>query len=143
MRGFTLVEMVITLAIIATTLGLVVTSYKTIGQTRTVVDASRVYAYALREASMRAASMEYDSAWGTKIATSTVTVFSGATYATRTAARDHIYSIDSSVTFSGSTESDFAKFTGLPGAAGTTTIGNGLSTSTVTVGAGGAVGFTP
>ncbi len=139
MRGFTLVETLVVLGIVAAMMTVAVQPFRAMDGTRDATDAGRAYVYALREAALKAQTMEQDSAWGVRLATSSITVFSGASYASRTASRDRVFGIASDLAFSGPTEVVFAKFSGAPGTTGTTTISNRYASSTVNVNAAGTV----
>lgn len=141
MRGFSVAEIIVVLAILGSIMALSFTPLRQVATVRTAADAARTYGYALTDARQRASAMQNDTAWGVRLASTSVTVFSGASYAARTASRDRSFSIPSGLTVSGPTEVVFAKLSGAPNATGTTTIGNGVATSTVVIGNGGAIQF--
>ena len=142
-RGYSLPELLVVLAIVAVIGSVVVSGYRAVRLVGDARHAGFIVSDALHEAQNRALNEEYDSAWGETIAGGNVVVFSGATYATRTSSRDHTYPLPSSITAAGTTEVDFAKFTGVPAAAATTTLSNAYGTSTVTVSTGGAISHMP
>ena len=71
-----------------------------------------------------ASSGEADSAWGIKILTGRVIVFSGNSYATRNTNLDEVYNLSNGVTVSGKDEYVFSKLTGFPVSTGVTTLTN-------------------
>lgn len=142
MKGYTLVELIIVLAIIGTVAAVAVPSYQAILKSGDARHAALVYADALREAQNRAKLMEFDTAWGTAIVNQSVVVFSGASYAARTAARDKTYVLPN-VTVTGATSTVFTKFAGAPSAIATTTFANAYASTTVTLTSGGGVEFNP
>lgn len=123
MRGFTLLEMLLSIALIALIAGMGTPLYQGL-QVRTDLDvAAKSYAHTLRFAEVRARGVEGDAAWGVHIATSTgVVLFQGASYVARNTAYDEAYALPISVTISGLNEVVFAKFTGIPNTVGTTTL---------------------
>jgi hypothetical protein len=92
-----------------------------------------VYAQALRRAEALSVAGRNDSPWGVAIATSSIVLFKGSSYASRDATYDDQYAGSLGFLVSGVTEVDFAKFTGLPNTTGTTTITDILNTISRTV----------
>ncbi len=144
MRGYSLIELIVVISIIGILAVVTTTSYQAVLKTGDAKHAALIYVDALREAQNRARLMEFDTAWGATILNnSNVVVFSGATYATRTAARDKTYVLPSGVTATGATTTLFAKFTGNAASVSTTTFANRYATTTVTITSGGGVEFKP
>ncbi len=123
MRGFTLLEMLLSVALIALIAGMGTPLYQAL-QVRTDLDiAAASYAHALRFAEVRARGVDGDASWGVRVATTTdIVLFQGASYAARNSTYDETYDLPVSVTVSGQDEIVFAKFTGIPGTTGTTTL---------------------
>lgn len=145
MRGFSLVEMLLSIAIMAIIAGLtapVFFSYQTNNEFGLAVNTS---VRSLRRAQFLAQNMELDSNWGVYFATSSVTVYSGGSYAGRNSNYDEQYSFPTTVT-STVTDINFAKFTGETNAATTTLKTDAISDNvndraTITVNSKGAVDF--
>ena len=142
-KGFTFIEVVVVVAIIAALLvaaGGITRTYQTEQAMQT---ASAVYAQALHRAQLLAQSGVGDSMWGVLIATSSVTLYKGARYAARTSGFDEQYAFGSALTITGLSEVDFAKLTGSTVTTGTTTISApGIAgTKSVGVNADGSVTF--
>jgi len=121
-RGFTLIEILIVLSV----LGLLVTltenalrsSVSQIGLQNTAT----TYTQTLRRAQALSIAGRGDSAWGVRIATTSITLFKGATFASRDTAYDEEYKPGVSYTVSGVSDISFLKLSGLPSTIGTTTI---------------------
>lgn len=117
-----MLEMLLSVAIIALIAAIGAPVYLNF-QTRNDLDiAAQTFTQGARRAQALSRAMEGDSSWGTHLASGSVTVFKGASYAARDAAVDETYDIASSITFSGTTDYVFAKLTGLPAATGSTTL---------------------
>lgn len=121
MRGFTLVEMLLSVSIITLLVGLSVPVYATfVG--RNDLDVTRQsLVEALRRAQTYARAVEGDSTWGVAILSSQAVLFKGASYATRDAAFDEIIPMEGNVTNSGG-EIVFSKLSGTPNASASTTL---------------------
>ncbi|MEI7719739.1 MAG: prepilin-type N-terminal cleavage/methylation domain-containing protein [bacterium] len=143
MRGFTLIEILIVVAITAVLIKIALPSLDLLTSQTGATDAAVVYAQALRRAEALAVAGRNDSPWGVKIATSSILLFKGATYASRDIVYDDQYAASIVFIVSGVTEVDFAKFTGLPNTQGTATITDilGTVTKTVTINAKGTVTY--
>ena len=131
-RGFTLIEVLLSVAIISMMVGLSLPLFQSF-QNRNEVDlAGQNLASALRRAQVYARGGNGDSQWGVEIQSSSITLFKGATFATRDTAYDETHAIPPTISVSGDGEVIFAKLTGLPDAAGSTTF-TSVSTDTRTV----------
>jgi prepilin-type N-terminal cleavage/methylation domain-containing protein len=140
-RGFSLIELLIAISIILIVGAAITTSYTAARGTGEPLHDSYMYVDALREATLRARSMEYDTDWGVKITGGNTIVFSGSSYASRTASRDHAYDSSDTLTVGGVTEIVFAKFSGTPNTSGTTTFQNKYATTSVNVSATGVISY--
>jgi len=139
--GFTLLEMLFVIALA----GIFVASAFPLGQRyleRGTLDAAaRNFASSARYAQLRSQAGEFDAAWGVRAESGAITIFQGATYATRTAGYDQTVSIPASFVVTGTDEFDFARRTGRT-TAGTVTITDSSGTArTITVNGFGTVDF--
>ncbi|MBC7766675.1 type II secretion system protein [Arenimonas sp.] len=139
-KGFSLVEMIIVFAIMSVMGTVVLTTYMSIRKTGDATRAGMVQVAALVNANARARVMESDTDWGVKVSSTSTTIFSGASFATRVGVRDAVYSIPNGLTITGPSEIVFAKFSGTPSLVGTTTFSNDYGTSSVYVWLGGIIG---
>lgn len=140
-KGFTLLELIIVMAIIATLGTVVVTLYGSVRQTGSAKYGSYIVLDAMKEAQIKAKMMEQDSAWGVKTTNASAIVFSGNSYALRTSSLDRVYNLPSGVVVSGLSEVVFAKFSGTPNTTGTTTLVSTAATSSVYVWQNGVLGY--
>lgn len=139
-EGFTLVEMLLSVAIITVITAFSVplmVSYSS----RNELDIEAVeLTSALRKAQQYARTSYGDSTWGVNIQSGSVTVFKGASYATRDPSYDEVSSIPGSITASGLTAVVFSKLVGLPDTSGTITLtSNTTSTKNIYINAQGIV----
>ena len=140
--GFTLIELLIVLAIAGLLVASAEPTYHAFVQQTGVLDTSTVYVQTLRRAQILAQSGRGDSSWGVRIATTTIVLFKGTSYATRDARYDDVYTVNTPVAVSGISEIDFASFSGTPNLFGTTTItSTNTQLITITVNAKGFVTY--
>ncbi|MDD3896857.1 MAG: prepilin-type N-terminal cleavage/methylation domain-containing protein [Candidatus Peribacteraceae bacterium] len=145
-RGFTAIELLLVLGILATTASLSFPMYRQY-LIRSDLEVSRQnIAQGLQRARFLAQVAMNDSAWGfsTDGLPGRGILFMGGSFAMRDAEYDEYYSIPATVAVSGLTEVTFAKITGQPSAMGTITLTalNGEQrTITVNIGETGEVGI--
>jgi prepilin-type N-terminal cleavage/methylation domain-containing protein len=120
--GFTLIEVLLSIAIIAILAGASVPVYASFQNRNTLDVATNTLVVGLRRAQGKAQGVAEDSQWGVRIETGSVTVFKGNNFVGRDTSFDEVYSIVSSISLSGTQEYIFAKNTGLPNATGNLTL---------------------
>jgi len=144
-RGFTLLEVLLSVAIISILVGLSLPLYRSL-QTRSDLDATaQGIADALRRAQSYARSGNGDSVWGFSVQSGVGAfyMYKGASFASRDSAYDETFNLLSSSvisdTISGVT---FGKLTGAPSAAGSLVLRNtNNETRTITLNAKGMVTY--
>lgn len=118
-RGFTLIEMLLSVAIISVLAGMSVPVYQSF-QVRNDLDiVANSYVESLRRGIVLAQTGEGDSSWGVNVANGNVVLFKGLSYLLRDPIFDEVFEIPASITSSGISEVVFTKFTGLPNVNGT------------------------
>lgn len=120
--GFSLIEMLLALAVIGLLAGLSVPLYQSFDTRNELAITQNMAAQTLREARLRARAADGDSQWGVKIASSSVTLFRGSDYQTRDSSYDLTFSLENITGVSGRTEFVFSKLSGRPESAGTVTL---------------------
>ncbi|MBI5222369.1 MAG: type II secretion system protein [Candidatus Magasanikbacteria bacterium] len=121
-RGFTLLELLLSIAVISVVAGVALPVSRAF-QARNDLDiAAASAAQTLRRAQVLAQGMDGDISWGTRVQSGSITLFRGASYATRDASFDEVFDVPTTITLSGLTEVVFSKFTGDPTTTGTFTL---------------------
>ncbi len=140
--GFTLLEMLLSVAIISMLVGMSVPVYESFVRRNDLDLIAQQLASVIRRAETYARAVAYDNAWSVEITSTTITLFQGTSYATRNTAYDESVTIPASVTPSGLSEIQFAKFSASPNTTGSITLTSTTnSTRTVTVNAKGMVDY--
>jgi prepilin-type N-terminal cleavage/methylation domain-containing protein len=118
-RGFTLLEVMLSVAIIALIAGLGTPIYQGF-QVRNDLDvAANSISTSLRRAQILSQAVDGDTSWGLSIQSGAITLFRGVSYASRSAEYDEVFDLQGSITPSGVSEIVYEKFTGIPQTTGT------------------------
>lgn len=121
-KGFTLVEVLLSLALIALIAGISIPVFQGL-QTRNDLDvAANTIAQSMKRAQVLAQAVNSNDTWGVYIQEGNVTIFKGTDYASRDMSFDEISSISSTITKSGIDEVIFSEFYGEPQTTGTITL---------------------
>ncbi|HSX28911.1 MAG TPA: type II secretion system protein [Candidatus Saccharimonadales bacterium] len=140
--GFTLIEVLLSVTIIGMLVGISVPVYESFVRRNDLDLTAQVISATLRRAETYARAVNGDNAWSVEIQASTVTLFQGTSFASRNTAYDETLSIPNSITPSGLSEIQFAKFSAAPNATGSITLSSTTnSTRTITVNAKGTVDY--
>lgn len=140
--GFTLVEMLLSVALIGLLVGISLPLYTTfVGRNDLDITAQQT-ASAIRRAQSFSRGVNADSQWGVHIASGNVVLFKGSTYAARDTAYDEVTPIPGSITPSGLDGVVFTRLTAIPNTTGTIVFtSNTNSSRTVTINAKGMVAY--
>lgn len=140
--GFTLVEMLLSVALISIITGLSIPVYQTFVNRNDLDIATQILTASLRRAETYARAVRSDNSWSVEIQSSSITLFQGTNFAGRNTGFDETSSLPGSVTPSGLGEIQFTKFTAIPNTTGTITLTSNTSdTRTVTINAKGMVTY--
>lgn len=142
MKGFTLIEVLLSVAVIGLLTALSAPLYQSF-QVRNDLDiAAGTVAQDLRRAIILSRAVDGDSSWGVSVQSNTVTVFKGASFAGRDATFDETDTVPASISLTGLSEVVMAKLTGLPATTGTITLNSSVNHSrVVTINAQGMVSY--
>lgn len=126
--GFSLIELLVVLSIIALISGLGVTVYFSYVSSNSAEISVNSIVESLRHAQSNAQQIQNDTKWGTKITPTRIITFSGDSYATRNQSSDQFLTLPSGLTITGETEFVFEKVTATTQNTGTITVsGPGFS----------------
>ena len=141
-RGFTLIELLLSVTILTLLVGLSLPVYESFVRRNDLDVTTQTAVSMIRRAQTYARGVDEDSVWGVRFQASDISLFKGASYASRDASFDETLPLPSSVTISGTAEITFAKLSGTPSQTGTITLGSSTNdTRTVTVNAEGMVNY--
>lgn len=141
-RGFTLIEMLLSVAIIAMLAGLSLPVYQSFYNRNELDITAQQLASAVRRAHLYSRAGNQDSQWGVEIQEGAFILFKGATYDTRDPAHDETITFPTSTSVSSLGDLRFAKFTGIPTTTGSITLTNiNNEARTVTLNAKGMVSY--
>ncbi|MDP2656079.1 MAG: prepilin-type N-terminal cleavage/methylation domain-containing protein [bacterium] len=141
-RGFTLVEVMLSITAIGIIAGASVPIYQTF-QVRNDLDiATTEIVQGMRRAHVLSQSVDGDTSWGVDIQSGSITIFKGASYASRDTSYDEVFDLSPNVTPSGLSGVVFTKFTGVPSTTGTATLtSNSNEVRTITINSKGMVNY--
>lgn len=139
--GFTLLEVLLAIALFGIVAAISFPLAQSV-QVRTDIEhAAIAAAHTLRRAQVLSQTVEGDAPWGVSFAAGTVTLFKGASWASRDPAFDEVQDISSRIVLSGISEVVFAKLSGEPVTPGSMTFTGDSDAKTVNINAKGMVSF--
>lgn len=122
--GFTLIEMMLAVAVIGIITGISAPVYQSFQNRNNIDIAAASTAQSLRRAEALATAVDGDDSWGVKIQPGSIILFKGASYEGRDTAFDEIFDVPASIVPSGLAQVVFARFSGIPQETGTITLTN-------------------
>ena len=132
-QGFTVIEFILVIAIISIIAGFSTSFYSRYIQQNAVFTTSDELLGDLRRAQILAMMGKRNTNWGVNVSGTTLTLYSGSSYAARSSAFDETFTINGNITVTGMTDINFNRPTGTPSATPTITIRGLGSTKTITV----------
>lgn len=141
-KGFTILEMLLVLTIVAFLAGVSAPIYMSFQARNELNVATTILVQSLRRAQTLSRAMENDETWGVYLDGSDLTIFNGASYSARNTEYDEIFSVGPLIYFSGNSEIVFDLSTGETSDTGDIIINsNNNETRTITINAKGMVDF--
>ncbi|MFT7506865.1 MAG: prepilin-type N-terminal cleavage/methylation domain-containing protein, partial [Acidimicrobiales bacterium] len=120
-KGFTLIEMLLVLAIMATLAGFGTPIYLSLLGRTDLNNTVDIFTNSVRRAQVLSQASSGDMSWGVYTENGFITLFKGGSYLTRDVAYDEVFALPTNIESSGMSEIVYVKFTGFPQSAGTTT----------------------
>jgi len=133
-KGFTLLEITLSIGLLAILSVIALPVYRSFQLNTESANTSTIVAQSMRRASALSRAGQDDTTWGVNVQPGTVTVFRGASYATRDTTYDEDFDIPSNVSVSGLSEVVFDALTGNSASTGVLTltdVNGGVKTVTV------------
>lgn len=126
-KGFTLLEVLLSVAIVALLAGLGTPIYQSF-QVRNDLDiAANTLAGSLRRAQVLSQSVDGDATWGVSVQNAAITLFRGASYASRNTDFDEAFDMPGSIIPTGVSEITYDTLTGKPQTIGTVTLTSNIN----------------
>lgn len=132
-KGFTLIEVLLVVSMIAIVAGFSSVVYNHYQQSNQLTLSVEILSQALYTAQLNSKSAKNDSVWGVKIQSEDIVVFQGQDFETRDTSNDMIFDIPVVITKSGLEEIVFEKFSGDPQSTGEIFLSNSQKSETVRV----------
>lgn len=142
-RGFTLLEMLLSVSILALIAGISLPVFVSLQTRQDVVLAEKSAAEALRRAQQYSATGRLDSGWGVHFQAGSITVYKGTSYAARDAGYDEADVLPPTITMSYLGDVNFSKLYAIPDVSGVQTFSSQVdaTTQTLTLNAKGMVDY--
>ena len=121
-QGFTLIEMLLSVALIGLLAGISVPVYQSVQFRNDLAVGSNIIARSLRRAQTLSRATSQDIEWGVHIQSGSITIFQGTDYANRDSSFDEYFELSPSINPSGLGEIIFDKLTGNPQSTGNITL---------------------
>ncbi|SRR3989338_8834261 len=113
-KGFSLVEILLTMALISIVLAISVPSYRKLQSANDLSVAMSTLSQALRLAELKAQAVVEGSGWGVHAETGAVIIFKGSSFASRDQTRDEVFSFSGSIAITAPADVFFAPLYGTP-----------------------------
>ena len=142
--GFTLIELMLSIAVIGLLAGLSLPVYASFNNRNNLDLTTQSVATLLRRAETYSRGAKSDSQWGVEIQSSKATLFLGSNFSSRDVTYDEEVTTPSSIALSSLSEVLFSKLDGMPTTTGSVTVSltNGVSeTRTITINAKGVINY--
>ena len=113
-KGFTLLELTLSISLIAVLAVITLPMYRSFQQTNSLDVAAQTLVQSMHRAQLLAQSGSHDSDWGVKLEAGSVTIFSGSSFAARNIDLDEVFDLSTAIEFEGLDEVVFSSVFGEP-----------------------------
>lgn len=140
-KGFTLLELLLSVAIISLLAGLSLPVYRTLIIKNDLDVATTTIASSLRRAQVLSQAVDGDTTWGVKVQSGSITLFKGTSFTARDTNFDEVFDAPTAIGVAGVTEVVYTKFTGLPQTTGTINLSTEADGRSVTINEKGTISY--
>ena len=140
-KGFTLLELLLSVAVISALAGLSLPVYRTLLTKNDLDIAAVAIAQSSRRAQVLSQAVDGDTSWGLKVQNGSIVIFKGANYSARDTNFDEVFDMPGSIGVGGATETVFAKFTGFPQTTGTISLSTESDSRSLTINEKGTISY--
>lgn len=131
--GFTLLELLLSVAIISLLAGFSLPVYRTLIKKNDLDIAINSITASLRRAQILSQAVDGDTTWAVNVQSGSIVMFKGVSFAARDTNFDETFDVPNTIGMSGVTEIVFAKFTGFPQTTGTINLSTESDTRSVSI----------
>jgi prepilin-type N-terminal cleavage/methylation domain-containing protein len=139
--GFTLLELLLSVALIGALAGLSLPVYRTLMMKNDLDIAAVTLAQSFRRAQTLSQSVDGDITWGVKAQSGSIVLFKGSSYSTRDSSYDETFDVPTTISIGGTSEFIFAKLTGLPQTTGSVNLSTESDGRSVSINEKGTVSY--
>ena len=139
--GFTLVELLLSVALMTVLLGISMPVYRTLYVDNDLEIIASITTDTLRRAQVLSYANEGNSSWGVHVSSDSIILFKGSSYAARDASFDEISTLSAGTTPSGITDIVFTRLSGLPQTTGSITLTTNSGSKTISINTKGMVEY--
>ena len=140
-QGFTLLELLLSVAVISALAGLSLPVYRTLLAKNDLDIAAVTIAQSVRRAQVLSQAVDGDTTWGVKAQSGSIVIFKGASFTSRDSIFDETFGVPTSIGVSGTTETVFTKFTGFLQAIGTMNVSTESDSRSLTINEKGTISY--
>ncbi len=131
--GFSLLEILLTMALISLTLAVSVPAYRRLQSANDLSIAVSTLNQAVRTAQLKAQAIDEGSGWGVHVSPGAIAVFKGQSFDARDQTQDEIFSFSGGIAIAASADVFFAPLSGAPAAPVSWQLSGGGQTRSVAV----------
>ncbi|MFS8130470.1 MAG: Tfp pilus assembly protein FimT/FimU [Candidatus Dojkabacteria bacterium] len=141
LHAYTLIEVLVTTALLVSLVGISIPIYQNFQIVNELDSSVNLTVRVLRSAQIQSQSVKLDSNYGVFFSAGKVTIYKGATFATRDTTEDQAYDIPANVTITGLNDFIYSKAFGDPSTTGTITFTNFTTVKTIVINSKGALTY--